>query len=124
MTTILVVDDEFLVADVLAFALEDEGFMVVRASNGRKGLDILDRERPDLVITDFMMPVMNGLEFAQAIKLRYDGGSMPIILMSGAQADIARLNRHLFEAVFDKPFSVDAVVEAVIDLVGRPEIAS
>lgn len=121
MTTILVVDDEFLVADVLAFALEDEGFMVVRASNGRKALDILDRERPDLVITDFMMPVMNGLEFAEAIKCRYDGMCMPIILMSGAQADIARLNKHLFDAVFDKPFSVGEVVDKVINLVGRPD---
>lgn len=46
MTTILVVDDEYLIADILAYALEDEGYMVVKAGNGRKGLDVLDRERP------------------------------------------------------------------------------
>jgi CheY-like chemotaxis protein len=120
MATILVVDDEFLIADVLAFALEDEGFMVVRASNGRKGLDVFQRDRPALVITDFMMPVMNGLEFARAIKERPEGTDLPIILMSGAQADIARQNRHLFADVFDKPFSVAKVVESVIALVGRP----
>ncbi|MBC9176865.1 response regulator [Pseudoroseomonas ludipueritiae] len=121
MTTILVVDDEFLIADVLAFALEDEGYMVVRASNGRKGLDVFQRDRPALVITDFMMPVMNGLEFARAIRERTDGLSLPIILMSGAQAEIARRNGDLFAAVFDKPFRVTEIVQAVVDLVGRPE---
>jgi DNA-binding response OmpR family regulator len=121
MTTILVVDDEFLIADVLAFALEDEGYMVVRASNGRKGLDVFQRDRPTLVITDFMMPVMNGLELAQAIRERADGNSPPIILMSGAQAEIARQNGELFAAVFDKPFRVSEIVQAVVDLIGRPE---
>ncbi|MFC4166450.1 response regulator [Teichococcus aestuarii] len=119
MTTILVADDEFLITDVLAFALEDEGFMVVRASNGRKGLDVLDRERPDLVITDYMMPVMNGVEFAQAIRGRL-GTGMPIILMSGAHADLARESGHLFARIFEKPFIIGEVIEAVIALVGRP----
>ena len=118
MTTILVVDDEFLVADVLAFALEDEGFMVVRASNGRKALDVYQRDRPALVITDFMVPVMNGLEFARALRERPDAAALPIILMSGAQAEIARQHGHLFAAVFDKPFRVEKVVAAVIALVG------
>ncbi|WP_419900360.1 response regulator [Roseomonas sp. USHLN139] len=120
MTTILVVDDEFLIGDVLAFALEDEGFAVVRASNGRKALDVFQRDRPVLVITDFMMPVMNGLELAQAIRLRPEGAALPIILLSGAQAEIARRNGPLFSAVFDKPFRVAEVVACVIGLVGRP----
>jgi CheY-like chemotaxis protein len=120
MTTILVVDDEFLIADVLAFALEDEGFMVVRASNGRKALDVLQRDRPALVITDFMMPVMNGLEFAKAIRDKLDDHAPPIILMSGAQAEIARQNADLFAGIFDKPFRVGDIVQAVIALVGRP----
>jgi len=121
MTTILVVDDEFLIADVLAFALEDEGFMVVRAGNGRKGLEVFQRDRPALVITDFMMPVMNGLEMARSIRARPDGTTLPIILMSGAQAEIARQHGHLFAVVFDKPFIVEQVIAAVIRLVGRPE---
>jgi CheY-like chemotaxis protein len=120
MTTILVVDDEFLIADVLAFALEDEGYMVVRASNGRKGLDVFQRDRPALVITDFMMPVMNGLEFAQAIHDRMNGATLPIILMSGAQAEIARRHGHLFAAIFDKPFRVGDIVRAVVELAGPP----
>ena len=42
MTTILIVDDEYLIADILGYAMEDEGYMVVKASNGRRGLEVLD----------------------------------------------------------------------------------
>jgi two-component system response regulator VicR len=119
MTTILVADDEFLIADVLAFALEDEGYTVLTASNGRKALEALDAQPVDLVITDFMMPVMNGLELATAIRAR-NNGPMPIILMSGAQAEIARGRADLFTAVFDKPFLIDLVVAKVKALIGPP----
>ncbi|MBD1554173.1 response regulator [Pseudomonas typographi] len=117
MSTILIVDDEYLIADILGYALEDEGYMVVKASNGKKGLEVLDRERPALVITDFMMPVMDGLEFAKAIRARPAGSHMPILLMSGAQGPIGRSNPELFAAVFDKPFDIDAVIAKVREFV-------
>jgi CheY-like chemotaxis protein len=121
MTTILIVDDEYLIADILGYALEDEGYMVAKASNGRKGLEVLDRERPELVITDFMMPVMDGLEFARAIRARSQSSHLPIILMSGAQANIGRAQDGLFSAVFDKPFDLSAVLDMVRELVGPAE---
>jgi CheY-like chemotaxis protein len=113
MTTILIVDDEYLIADILGFALEDEGYMTVTASNGKKALEVLTRERPELVITDYMMPVMDGLEFARAVRAREDGKCLPILLMSGAQAAKGREHPELFEAVFDKPFRIDDVIAAV-----------
>jgi two-component system response regulator VicR len=113
MTTILVVDDEYLIAEILSFALEDEGFMVVTASNGRKGLDVLDRERPALIITDFMMPVMDGLEFAKAVRALPSGKHLPIILMSGAQAHIGMRRSDLFDAVLAKPFNIDLIIAEV-----------
>ncbi|WP_262032192.1 response regulator [Microvirga sp. Mcv34] len=120
MTTILVVDDEFLIADLLVDALEEEGFRVVTASNGRKALEVLHKEAPALVLTDFMMPLMNGLELAQAIKANPDRSKIPIILVSGAQGAIARNHPDLFVAVYDKPFRVEKVVAAVIEIVGTP----
>jgi len=110
MTTILVVDDEYLIADILCFALEDEGFMVVKASNGRKGLEVLERERPALIITDFMMPVMDGLEFATAVRALPSANHLPIILMSGAQAHIGMQRPDLFDAVVPKPFNIDLII--------------
>ena len=118
MTTILIVDDEYLIADILGYAMEDEGYMVVKASNGRKGLEVLDRERPELVITDFMMPVMDGLEFARAIRARPASADLPIILMSGAQGSVGRASPDLFAAVFDKPFDINQVIAQVRELIG------
>jgi len=118
MTTILIVDDEYLIADILGYAMEDEGYMVVKASNGRRGLEVLDRERPELVITDFMMPVMDGLEFARAIRARSGSADLPIILMSGAQGSIGRASPELFAAVFDKPFDINLVIAKVKELIG------
>ncbi|MXQ12256.1 response regulator [Microvirga makkahensis] len=118
MTTILVVDDEFLITDILVDALEEEGFRVLTASNGRKALEVLHKEVPALVVTDFMMPLMNGLELAQAIKANPDWVQIPIILVSGAQGAIARAHPDLFAAVYDKPFRIEKVVAAVVETVG------
>lgn len=120
MTTILIVDDEYLIADILGFAMEDEGYMVVKASNGRKALDVLDRERPSLVITDFMMPVMDGLEFARAVRQRAAFADLPVFLMSGAQGSIGRASPDLFNVVFDKPFDISKVLFEVVKHIGRP----
>jgi two-component system, OmpR family, response regulator VicR len=119
MTTILVVDDEFLIVDVLVDALEEEGFRVLTASNGRKALEILDKETPSLVVTDFMMPRMNGLELAQAIRANPDWARIPVILLSGAQGAIARNHPELFAAVFDKPFRIEKVTGTVIEIIGN-----
>jgi len=83
MTTVLVVDDEYLIVEVLTLALEDVGFMVTQASNGKKALDALYREGPSLVVCDYMMPLMNGMELAKEIRQRPEWSHIPIVLMSG-----------------------------------------
>ena len=113
MNTILIVDDEYLIADILSFALEDEGFQTVVAGSGHKALDILDRERPDLIITDFMMPGMTGLELAESIKARAMHALTPIMLMSGAQAYMGAERPDLFDEVIEKPFDIDQVIDKI-----------
>lgn len=113
MTTVLILDDEYLVADILSFALEDEGLLTVTAGGGRRALEILDRERPDLIITDFMMPGMTGIEFAEAVRARPAHKDTPIILMSGAQAHLGMERPDLFIQVLEKPFDIDVVIRKV-----------
>ncbi|WP_414476294.1 response regulator [Microvirga sp. M2] len=117
MTKILVVDDEFLVAEMIACLLEDEGYEVAQASHGRQALAMIQEERPALVITDFMMPLMTGLELARALKATSGYRDLPIILMSGAQGAIARDHHDLFAAVFDKPFRNGHLLEQVRKLI-------
>ncbi len=117
MATVLVVDDELLVADILAYALEDEGYRVLRAGNGARAMEQLAVEAVALVITDYMMPTMNGVELAEAIHAVRGRDSPPVILMSGAQAHIGRRQGGLFAAVFDKPFRMAELVERVRGLI-------
>ncbi|MHC6226110.1 response regulator [Pseudomonas sp. X10] len=118
MNTILIVDDEYLIADILGFALEDEGYLVEKASNGKKALDVLNEKRVELVITDYMMPVLNGEELAREIREKLQMPDLPVILMSGAQASMGRTSPQLFAAVFDKPFDMDKMVAKVRELLG------
>lgn len=116
MNTILIVDDEYLIADILGFALEDEGFLVEKASNGHKALDALKEKRVELVITDYMMPLLNGEELARAIREELQLADLPVILMSGAQANQGHICPELFVAVFDKPFDMDRMIAKVREL--------
>ncbi|MDD2058899.1 response regulator [Pseudomonas sp. GD03860] len=121
MSTILVVDDEYLIANILGYALEDEGYVVETASNGQKALDFLKEKRVELVITDYMMPQLNGEELARKIREELQLQGLPVILMSGAQAHEGRDNPDLFVAVFDKPFDIEKMIAKVKELVGTPE---
>jgi CheY-like chemotaxis protein len=84
MKTILIVDDEFGIVDILSEVLEDEGYRVVTAANGKQGLEQVAEVRPDLVILDVMMPVLDGLEVLR--RLRSDAASrdLEVIVMSAA----------------------------------------
>jgi CheY-like chemotaxis protein len=121
MSTVLILDDEYLVADILSFALEDEGILTVTTGRGQKALEILDRERPDLIVTDFMMPGMTGVEFAEAVRTREAHRDTPIILMSGAHAHLGSNHPDLFIDVLEKPFEIAVFiskVKAVLKLEG------
>jgi CheY-like chemotaxis protein len=119
MAHILVVDDEVLLAVLLAGLLEDEGYHVETASNGQAALSAIQNQRPDLVVTDFMMPTMTGLELAEAVRSDGALADLPIILVSGAQGAIARQRPELFQAVLDKPYRNDAMLREVAKCIKR-----
>ncbi len=116
MAMILIAEDEFLLADVLGFILEDEGHTVIKASHGRAALAAIEKSVPDLVITDFMMPLMTGLELALAIRAKPELERLPIILVSGAQGKIGREHPEAFDAVIDKPYYPEVLLKRVAEL--------
>ena len=79
---LLIIDDDEVVRASLAAYLEDSGFQVLQAENGLQGLEVFDRDQPDLVICDLRMPQVDGLELIRRInKLTSD---IPVIVVSGA----------------------------------------
>lgn len=115
---VVVAEDEFLVADMLVISLEDAGYHVRSAAHGAAALKMIREERPDLLITDFMMPLMTGLELAEAMKADVALQDIPILLVTGAQGATARDRRDLFSAVMDKPYVLDELLHVAARLLG------
>jgi CheY-like chemotaxis protein len=112
--TVLVVDDDRDICDIIAEALALAGHRVLIASNGRMALDQARRTCPDLIVLDLMMPVMSGWEFLEARREDPALVSVPVIVdtaFSETQVDGAAV-------ILQKPFDVDTLLAAVARLSG------
>jgi len=79
---VLVVDDHPPMVKLIRDALEKEGYLVLSAQNGAEGLRVAAAHRPDLVILDVEMPVMNGFEVLRALKLKVGTRALPVIMFT------------------------------------------
>jgi CheY-like chemotaxis protein len=114
---VLVVDDDALIRDTLATALSDEGYSVRVARDGRVALDTLNQWRPDLIVLDLMMPVMDGPAFRAAQSAEATTAAIPVIVLSAAH-NLHRQTKDLgAAAVFAKPFDLVALLDAIERLV-------
>lgn len=116
MKTILVVDDELSNAEVLSLILEEEGYRVFCASNGREGLDRVGDVRPDLVVLDFMMPVMNGAQMGRA--LRDSPATRHIKILMNSSLGEAPVRGHFgdYDHFLRKPYNIDQALEVIARL--------
>lgn len=121
---ILLVDDEFSGTQVLALMLVEEGYHVTVAPDGRQALAKLEEAAPDLLITDFMMPVMNGAELIQAVRAS-GRRSFPVLLISGVPEAALKTYGMGYDAFLRKPFGLDlflSTVRRLVDAAGpQPE---
>ncbi len=123
MKTILVIDDEVILAEMLQALLEDEGYRVITAGNGREGLERLAEQPPDLILCDVMMPLLDGRELCREVQAHPNYGAVPIILMSAASA-AAELDDCQYAAFLSKPFDLDDLLNTINNLLGQPGLAS
>lgn len=108
--TVLVIDDEDYVADMLASALEIEGYTVHLAYNGRDGLALAQMLRVDLVIIDIMMPYMNGITLIHELRKLDHTVEVPIILISAGARPREQMAGVSFLA---KPFDLDHMLTQI-----------
>ena len=111
MSTIVVVDDELDIAEALEALLEDEGYRVFTASNGREGLELVRRMDPDLVLVDMMMPVMGGLEMVARLGEATPRGPA-VVMMSAARPQLDPDERP-WDVFLPKPFSAKVLLDTV-----------
>jgi two-component system phosphate regulon response regulator PhoB len=106
--TVLVVEDELAQREVLAYNLEAEGFRVVRAENGEDALLLVEEDNPDIIVLDWMMPNLSGIEVCRQLKSRPETRSIPVIMLSARSEEVDKV-RGLETGADDyvvKPYSV------------------
>jgi CheY-like chemotaxis protein len=119
MAAVLVVDDEFGIAELVEAILSDEGYRVLTAINGKHGLEVLAQERADLVFLDFMMPVMDGAAMLGAMAADVALRDIPVVLMSSLpEASIAQRCSG-YVAFMRKPFRLAQIVTLAARLLGQ-----
>lgn len=119
---ILVIDDERDIRESLGILLEDRGYRVSLAAHGGEGLEIFQREKVDLVITDLIMPVQEGIETIRWIKKEKPG--VKVIAMSGggkispgSYLDVAQ--KLGADRIFDKPLEIEDLFTTIHELLGK-----
>ena len=124
MATVLIVEDEFAIADLLEMALTDAGYRVLTAANGRQGLRRLaEGPHPDLIISDYMMPVLDGAGMFQAMREIESQRDIPYIVMSSVPEANVRERIDGYAAFVRKPFQIAAVVQLVATMLRTPGLA-
>ena len=119
MATVLVVDDEFGIAELFDAILTDEGYRVLTAINGRHGLEMLAQERPDLMFLDYMMPVMDGAAMLRAMAADPMLHSIPVVVMSSLREAAVAERCSGYAAFLRKPFKLADVVALAERLLGQ-----
>ena len=118
---VLLVDDELSSAEVLALVLAGEGYHVTVAADGRQALERLAEAAPQLLLTDFMMPGMNGAELARAVREQERFRDIPVVLISGAPEAALRSYRPQYDAFLRKPFGLDDLLGVLDRLRPAPD---
>jgi CheY-like chemotaxis protein len=122
MATVLVVEDEFAISDLLEMVLTDEGHQVLVAFNGRQGLERLaEGPRPDLVISDYMMPVLDGPGLLRTMRENDAQRDIPYIIMSSMPEANVRERIDGYAAFVRKPFRLSAFVQLIATILGEPQ---
>lgn len=124
--TVLVVEDEANIVDILTFNLEREGYRVLSAYDGQAGLETAQKEKPDLILLDLMLPKINGFEVCRT--LRDSGDTVPILMLTAREEESDKVKGLELGAddYITKPFSIRELMARIksnirrMDMPARP----
>ena len=114
-TKILVIDDEPNIVQTLQDRLEMNEYEVVTAGNGREGLEKFAQEKPDVILLDVIMPIMDGHEMLEKLRRQPDGQDVSVIMLTARSQtqDIARANACGIDDYIVKPFDLSELLEKI-----------
>ena len=117
--TILVADDESHILNVVSLKLRNAGFRVLTAQDGQEALDLARQERPDLIITDYHMPILSGLEMCRRLKQDPATAAIPAIMLTarGYHLEPHDTRDSGIRRMLSKPFSPRHLLQAVTEVI-------
>ena len=118
-TTVLIIDDEPVIVEVLALVLESEGYRVYSRTSGRAAVDWLREHAADIVLLDFMMPRMDGSAVGHAIRELPNGSNIAIVMSSALPEQSVRERFDDFDAYLQKPYEMDLLLNRLAELAAR-----
>lgn len=116
---VLVADDDKSLLELISTVLECEGHVVQTASNGQEALDHVVEDRPDLILLDLRMPLMDGWTCCRSLKESPDTASIPVIIMSADKVGAAVHADLGIEHFLSKPFDLHNMLSCVSKCVGK-----
>jgi CheY-like chemotaxis protein len=119
VATILLVDDDTKFLRPLRLLLEAEGYRVLTATDGEVATAITVLQRPNLIVTDWMMPRVDGIAFCRRLKADPVTDGIPVVMLSAAEPPI--LGEPLWSTLLRKPVSIVRLLEVISCLLGEPD---
>lgn len=115
LQTVLVIDDEPNIVQTLKNRLQLNEFEVLTASNGKEGLEIALDRKPDVILLDVIMPIMDGHQMLEKLRANADGKDIPVIMLTARSQpdDVDRAMIHGIEDYITKPFDLSELLEKI-----------
>lgn len=122
---ILVSDDEIHILHVISIKLRNNGYDVITAENGSTAYDLACEELPDIIVTDYQMPIMSGLEFVEKLRQNEETADIPVIMLTARSFAIEEETKLKLKisACLSKPFSPKELLRHVEDVLYHSEVA-
>ena len=121
---VLVVDDEIHIVHVVAIKLRNNGYEVISADNGAEAFELACEEKPDIIVTDFQMPVMSGLELVEKLRQRDETKDIPVIMLTARSFAISKEQQEdlKISSCLSKPFSPKELLGNIEDVLYQKQV--
>ncbi len=122
---VLIADDEIHIIHVVAIKLRNNGYEVVAANNGAEAYELACREKPDIIVTDYQMPLMTGIELIEKLRQEEQTRNIPVILLTARSFAISPEQQESLGVAncLSKPFSPKELLKTIQDILYQRQLA-
>jgi CheY-like chemotaxis protein len=123
---VLIVDDEIHIVHVVAIKLRNNGYEVISADNGAEAFDLAMKEKPDIIVTDFQMPIMTGMELVEKLRQHGETKDIPVIVLTARSFAIPQEQQKKLQisGCLSKPFSPKELLGNIEDVLYEKELVA